>query len=226
MDLVHKTACWRAMHVLLLPLLLQLQLAALLATAQQQPEQVRLAIGMSPDNMAVQFVTPDEVARPTVHYGLSPEALVHSAPAESFKFTVDKGRLWYNHIANMTDLVPATKYFYRVVTSPSSSSQIFHFRSQDNAETLPASLPQFHVIYGDMGTKCAFTLCPACSCDQYCNASTCASNHSVGVVSEVGLYAQVEREATMVLHVGDFAVCTLVSRVRALLLRLCIGTIG
>jgi hypothetical protein len=49
---------------------------------------------------------------------------VHSAPAESFKFTVDKGRLWYNHIANMTDLVPATKYFYCVVTSPSSSSQI------------------------------------------------------------------------------------------------------
>lgn len=162
----------------------------------------------------VQFVTQSRAAAApaAVLWGLEPEALLHRALAKSFEFKMDKGRLWYNHVAKMTGLKPATKYYYRVISDANSSSHAgafpsapFHFRSQDTRETLPQSLPQFHVIYGDMGTKCAFTLCAACSCDQYCNATTCASNHTVGVVSEVGLYAQVEREATMILHVGDFA---------------------
>lgn len=52
-------------------------------------------------------------------------------------------------------------------------------------ETLAAHLPQYHVIFGDMGSACAFTLCPACTCGLVCDASTCASNTSVGLVSEV-----------------------------------------
>ena len=36
-----------------------------------------------------------------------------------------------------------------------------------------------------------------CTCDEVCNASTCASNTSVGLVSEIGT-------AHMMLHVGDF----------------------
>lgn len=198
-----------------------LSAAAVVTAGAAQPEQVRLAFGDSPSEMAVQFVTLSDATAPAVLFGLSADALNQRAAAESFKFTIDTGRPpWYNHVAKMPGLRPATRYFYRVVVGsdaegPPSQSQIFHFRSQvhetqtsfplanherarsceiglaermlrqDTAATLEASLPQFHVIYGDMGTKCAFTLCSACSCDQYCNASTCAGNHSVGVVSEV-----------------------------------------
>ena len=82
---------------------------------------------------------------------------------------------------------------------------MYHFQSQsDSAANL--RLPQRHVILGDMGTKCAFTLCPPCTCDAVCDAVTCASNHSSGLVTEVGKYfgGQDGEEATMFLHVGDF----------------------
>eukprot|EP01061_Rhynchopus_euleeides_P018630 TRINITY_DN307_c0_g1_i8.p1 TRINITY_DN307_c0_g1~~TRINITY_DN307_c0_g1_i8.p1 ORF type:complete len:446 (+),score=187.28 TRINITY_DN307_c0_g1_i8:80-1339(+) len=50
-----------------------------------------------------------------------------------------------------------------------------------------------------MGAKAAFTLCTACTqSSQYCNATTCAQNTTVGLVSEVD-------KAGMFLHVGDFA---------------------
>ena len=57
-----------------------------------------------------------------------------------------------------------------------------------------------------MGTKCAFTLCPKCTCDTVCDVSTCALNHSAGLVTEVGPYFSGKdgEEATMMLHVGDF----------------------
>lgn len=97
-----------------------------------------------------------------------------------------------------------TKYFYQIGAGD-EASPVFHFRSQVTQATLAENLPQRHVIYGDMGTACAFTLCPSCTCNLTCDAVACAKNHSVGLVTEMGLYSDGEDDATMILHVGDFA---------------------
>jgi hypothetical protein len=163
-------------------------------------EQVRLALGTETTTMSVQWVS-NASTTSTVVYGTDPEALSQSASSTSYKFDQDSGRVWYNHVAQMVGLRPSTKYFYRV----GSESATFHFRSQVTDATLSANLPQRHLVYGDMGTACAFTLCPVCTCNLTCDAATCAKNHSVGLVTEVGLYSDGEDEATMILHTGDFA---------------------
>ena len=56
------------------------------------------------------------------------------------------------------------------------------------------NLPQTHVIVGDMGAAYAYSLCNSCTSDESC---TC-TDKSKGVVSEI-------EEASMLLHVGDFA---------------------
>ena len=82
-----------------------------------------------------------------------------------------------------------------------------------------------HIIYGDLGTACAFTLCPVCTCNLTCDASSCAKNHSAGLVTEGGLYSTGEGfggagsvdgggEATMILHTGDFGALPLSSHLR------------
>jgi hypothetical protein len=85
----------------------------------------------------------------------------------------------------MTNLKPVTKYFYRVGSDADGWSSTFTIKSPVTPETLQANLPQKHIIFGDMGAACAFTLCPACTCDLTCDATTCAANTSVGIVSEV-----------------------------------------
>eukprot|EP00937_MAST-01D_sp_MAST-1D-sp2_P007861 g7861.t1 len=170
------------------------------------PEQVHLALGYTPATMAVQWSTQDNAAAPTsestVQWSLDGKSWTDAmtATGEAHAFTIDSGRTWYNHVANMTGLRPATRYYYRVGGAESGWSQVFDFRSQVDADTLAASLPQHHLVFGDMGAACAFTLCDACTCDQVCDASTCAGskNRSAGLVSELGT-------ATHIVHTGDFA---------------------
>jgi hypothetical protein len=116
-----------------------------------------------------------------------------------FNFTVDPGRTWYNHLANMTGLKPVTRYYYRVGDPARGGwSKIFTFRSQVTPETLAANLPQHHIVIGDRGAECAFSICGQCTCDITCDALTCASNNTLGLVGELDT-------ATHILHVGDFA---------------------
>ena len=90
-----------------------------------------------------------------------------------------------------------------VMLHPQASgwSRVFHFRSQDTPETIEASLPQVHLLYGDLGSKCAFSLSPACSCSMVSSCSM--ANTSAGAMMEV--LTPVGNPVTMVLHVGDFA---------------------
>ena len=178
--------------------------AALAVGASGQPEQVRLAIGATPDTMSVQWVDQNSSTPAVVRWGRSESELTSSAKSEVFPFTQDPGRLWYNHVAKMGGLAPATKYFYRVGEG-SNATQVFHFTSQVTQATLAAHLPQRHIVFGDMGTACAFTLCPVCTCNLTCTAADCAKNHSVGLVTEVGQFSDGVDEATMILHTGDFA---------------------
>lgn len=268
------------------------------------PAAVHIAIGASAAAMNVQWSTyaASGAGFPVVQWGVSADALIHSAAAQTYNFTADPGRVWWNHVATMSPLAPGKVYYYRVgnlnaaalaaqaalraalapcvarvdvaacvarrrrlvqgdaaaeaasaagaadtqvddearadadtqvdgadkdeggdlrVNSIRRSraaarratraaqrardanfSTVFHFRSQvtyqDIARAPGRYLPQRNLVFGDMGAGCAFTLCPACTCDAVCDAATCAANRSSGLVTEVG-------RSTHILHTGDFA---------------------
>lgn len=161
-------------------------------------EQVHIALGANPSIMGVQWVTaegPELNSNTTVMWGTDPNELSNTAAGAAFLFNADSDRPWWNHLANMTGLKPLTTYYYKVGDALNGFSRVFHFQSQGTQVTL--SSPQYHVIFGDMGAGCAFTICKACTCNPICDAGTCAGNTSVGLVSEV-------RKAQMMLQVGDF----------------------
>ena len=166
------------------------------------PQQVHLALGHTPATMAVQWSTygDDGKAGTLVQWAESADAVSSAAqvPGETFAFTADADRTWYNHVANMTGLKPVTQYYYRVGDPGNGGwSKVFNFKSQVTPETLEANLPQHHIVFGDMGAKCAFTICGSCTCDLVCDEMTCANNNSLGLVAEVGT-------TTHMLHLGDF----------------------
>ena len=136
---------------------------------------MRLALGLTPSTMAVQWATLDNTDAPgsetAVQWSLAPfggnatttatadAPAIHTATGQLYPYTADPGRVWYNHVANMTGLQPATRYYYRVGGPTSGWSRVFHFKSQVTPDTLHAHLPQRHLVFGDMGAACAFTLC-------------------------------------------------------------------
>ena len=81
--------------------------AALAVSVAGQPEQVRLAIGATPDTMSVQWVDQNSSTPAVVRWGRSESELTSSAKSEVFPFTQDPGRLWYNHVAKMGGLARA-----------------------------------------------------------------------------------------------------------------------
>lgn len=115
-------------------------------------------------------------------------------------FTADAGRVWYTHTANMTGLKPSTRYYYQVLSASAESTSTFSFKTQPDASTIAANLPERHLIFGDMGASDAFSLCSKCSgTSPKCDAETCATaTQTAGLISEVGT-------ATHITHCGDYA---------------------
>ena len=174
------------------------------------PVQVHLALGYTPATMAVSWATYETTSTPStesvVMWGLSADSLDQKSTGDVRSFTADKGRVFYTHAANMTGLKPSTRYFYKVGDATNGFSEVFNFKSQADATTLAANLPQLHVIFGDMGAADAFTLCSTCTGKStVCDKSTCKSaQQDKGLISEVGLHPA-SQGADMMLHVGDFA---------------------
>lgn len=103
-------------------------------------------------------------------------------------------------MANMTGLSPSTRYYYKVHSaSGNESSAIFSFKTQPTAATLDSNLPELHLIYGDMGSRDAFTLCSTCTGHSLvCDKTTCASaNQSAGLISEIA-------NSNHIVHVGTY----------------------
>lgn len=165
-------------------------LALLQLGGASQPEQVHLALGKTDDAITVAWVTTyDEPGQ--VLFGTSAEALTSEASGDSRAFTQDPNRTWYSHMATMTGLKLSTKYFYKVVSS-GLSTEVFHFTNRRQGA------PYRHLIFGDLGASCAFSICDACTAKSYvCNKTTCAGK-TKGLVSEVD-------KADHSLHLGDFA---------------------
>ena len=89
-----------------------------------------------------------------LQWGLSPTALTQANTGAIVPFTADAGRNWTQHTISMTGLKPATEYHYRVGDPATSWSETFRFRSQDDATTIAASLPQ--VRYARVRSRCRF----------------------------------------------------------------------
>eukprot|EP01061_Rhynchopus_euleeides_P018628 TRINITY_DN307_c0_g1_i5.p2 TRINITY_DN307_c0_g1~~TRINITY_DN307_c0_g1_i5.p2 ORF type:complete len:567 (+),score=241.54 TRINITY_DN307_c0_g1_i5:50-1702(+) len=157
--------------------------------------QVHTALGMTDDTLSVAWVSTSSKGDSEVHWGLSPNALTNNATGDMRHFRADILRSWQTRTAIMSNLVVGQTYYYKVGDSHNGYSEVFKVRNR----RAPGTGPYYHVLFGDMGAKAAFTLCSACTkSDRVCDANTCSKNTSVGLVSEVD-------KADMFLHVGDFA---------------------
>ena len=120
-------------------------------------EQVHLALGHTPETMAVAWSTVSSMpCESMVMYGSSATALSKTNTGDSRVFTQDPGRVWYTHTANMTGLSPGERYYYKVGNKNGSTevwSKVFSFKAATTAKPKPGQ-PQLHVIYGD--SKSAF----------------------------------------------------------------------
>merc|ERR1711959_306356 len=92
----------------------------------------------------------------------------------------------------MTGLEASSRYYYKVGGPASGWSKVFSFKSQADATTLPAQLPQVHLLMGDMGAAFAYSLCSSCGSAERC----ICENNTAGIISE---------RPDMILHTGDFA---------------------
>ena len=156
--------------------------------------QVHLALGMTPDEMSVQWTSENRGSTSEVLYGTSSSSLSRTQSGDIRDFNCTSGRsTWYTRAAVMKGLQPNTKYYYKVGDKQNGYSDVFSFVNKRSGP------PYRHILFGDMGSPAAFSLCDACTQhNKVCDASKCAHNTSVGLVSEV-------ETADMFLHVGDFA---------------------
>ena len=120
------------------------------------PEQIHLALGKTPDTMAVQWATTDEFCtqRSLVQYGLNPSELTDQVEASCYQFSLPAMFKQSNHVAYMTGLKASTKYFYRVGEEAVNGdwSQVFFFQSTPDASTVLQS-PQKFMIFGDLAAS-------------------------------------------------------------------------
>eukprot|EP00756_Hemistasia_phaeocysticola_P011827 Hpha_TRINITY_DN15145_c0_g3::TRINITY_DN15145_c0_g3_i1::g.126816::m.126816 len=169
-----------------------LTFAVVAAALAGGPEQVHMNLGTTVDSAVVSWVT-NTSGGGSLSWGSG--SLSSSAKADSRNFTQDSGRFWFTHQAQLTGLKENETYVYAVEDAEGNKSPTYSFihRRQPSAGE-----PYRHIIFGDMGSSAAFTLCDACTQgSEVCTAKTC-TNTKTGLVSEVDT-------AGMWLHVGDFA---------------------
>eukprot|EP01059_Diplonema_ambulator_P028960 TRINITY_DN47_c0_g4_i3.p2 TRINITY_DN47_c0_g4~~TRINITY_DN47_c0_g4_i3.p2 ORF type:complete len:549 (+),score=228.56 TRINITY_DN47_c0_g4_i3:39-1685(+) len=163
--------------------------------AASAPEQVHVSLGVTNDVLTVEWVTQQDGGSSIIEWGET-TSLGQKGAGDSRAFTQDQGRTWYTHVAAMTGLKENTRYYYKVGDSVNGMSATFNVM---NKRKPAPGQPYKHILFGDMGASCAFTLCEACTQSSYhCDAAVCATNRT-----NVGLIA--ETDADMFLHVGDFA---------------------
>lgn len=168
------------------------------------PEQLHIALGRTPDVMAVQWAAAvgasssalcKRGAAGAVHYGKSGGPLGQVAAAECTAFDVAPSLLTQeNWNATLSGLAPSTTYDYYVTVGPPGArlaSEKHSFVTAPDASTLASQLPHQFIIYGDLGH------------DDPTNSSTIMPFVARDVLhGPPGLLRPV---VDMVLHVGDFA---------------------
>lgn len=138
--------------------------------------------------MTVQWATMDTfcIAETLVRYGLSEDSLTETVGGTCYPFDIGSDQLQQsNHVASMKKLKASTTYYYQVGDG-TDYSEIFHFTTAPDADTIASVLPQKFLVYGDLGSSLSLPI----------NSSTIMPWASIEVQ---------ENHFDMILHVGDFA---------------------
>jgi hypothetical protein len=171
-------------------------LALFLASAAQAQEfgvqGIHIGTGLAAGTMNVAWTTgSNESLADSVHWSKTGGALDLTAAGDSKPLNVSGSR--YTHVATLEGLVEGAAYDY--IVGEDGKKWTFTYRTEH-----VEGRPDRHIIFGDMGSSHAFTMCLACTASSLvCDAATCATNRTdAGLINEVG-------KADMFLHVGDFA---------------------
>ena len=169
---------------MLLPVALMLLCAcAAGAPPDEDPQQVHLALGHTPDHVTVQWSTlvPPRPTPSAIQYGPSPDGMGAEVLARHF-ILHDQGPKRRNitmHLGVIKGLSASTRYYYRVGGN-GRFSDTFSFVTMPDAATLEAGLPMTFAVYGDQG-------------------------HANGQSLQRLIKEVRDGNLSMVFHVGDFA---------------------
>lgn len=136
--------------------------APTLRTLHPLPNQIHVALGYTPDTMAVQWASAVGAAAATlcarggrglVRYGVRGGSLSSSALAVCTPFAVASQLTMELWNATLTGLQSATYYDYRVEMGGDEAiaSEAFSFATQPDAASLRDTLPHQFLVYGDLG---------------------------------------------------------------------------
>ena len=132
------------------------------SSGDNEPEQLHIALGFAPTEMAVQWAAAvgsateklcNRNATFSVRFGLaSAAALPYSAAGECTPFAVGSSQLTQeNWNATLSGLAPSTSYRYIVEGGEGAVSATYNFTTAPDARTLSSSLPHQFIVYGDLG---------------------------------------------------------------------------
>jgi hypothetical protein len=117
------------------------------------PSQIFINYGATPSEMAISWAVPTSGAG-VVHYGASPSSLNSVAVAQQVEYswtfnttTPDYTSPYIQH-ALLTDLSPATQYFYTVGGGACGTSAVFNLTSHPG---VGAGIPVTFCLIGDLG---------------------------------------------------------------------------
>ncbi|KAE9551648.1 hypothetical protein FO519_005146 [Halicephalobus sp. NKZ332] len=107
------------------------------------PEQVHIAVGKDVNSMVINWVTQQPAGTPQVQYGPQSPSQMQDGTTVDFEYN---GVHKYMHTVTLTNLLPATVYYYKV-GSTSGWSQQFQFKTFPSGNNF-----QFRVcVFGDLG---------------------------------------------------------------------------
>jgi len=114
-----------------------------------RPEHIHLSLSSQKSEMNVMWYTENEEEKTIVQYGRHSNSYTNEMVGSSQPLKYGSG---YMHHATMTDLVPATTYYYRVGNDEEWSPE-FSFHTQRDSKGLSESDQKVKFLaFGDMGT--------------------------------------------------------------------------
>jgi len=107
--------------------------------ADTKPQEVHLALSGNLGEMVIDWVTEDDTATSTVKYGLNTNNLNMRATGSSSSYVFIVYISPSLHTATLTQLKPATRYYYQVGDDTGGWSDVFYFDTEDPSPLTPSN---------------------------------------------------------------------------------------